>query len=155
MATPWCCRNMVGSPTTRKAIMNGLRTATASSYSHLAAHSHFGDAHSSLESIHVHAQGYQGRTWSAHLCPPLPAGPVYPPADVQLHVSLRHPVALCGLLPLVSECPFSCSSKGGETKGTSHSTMLLTSFSDNFENQENSESQILLRSSLSGRTADM
>ena len=33
------------------------------------------------------------------------------------------------LPPLVIECLFSCSSKGGETKGTAHSTMLLTSLS--------------------------
>ena len=103
-----------------------LRVTAASSYGCLTARSHFLSACTGLESIHVHAQGYQERAGHAHLSLPLPRGPVHPPSDVKLRVSLRHPVVLCGLPPLVSECPFSCSSKGEEKKGTAHSAMLLT-----------------------------
>ena len=41
MATPWGCRATMGSPTTEKAIMSWLRTATTSTYSCLRVCSHF------------------------------------------------------------------------------------------------------------------
>ena len=72
-----------------------------------------------------------GLPGESRVCSPisLPQWPIHPPSDVQLRVSLRHPVVLCGFLPLVSECLFSCSSKGRMMKGTAHSAILLTSSS--------------------------
>ena len=40
----------------------GLKVTISSSYGHLTAYSHFLDACNRLESIHVHAQGYQGES---------------------------------------------------------------------------------------------
>ena len=48
-------------------------------------------------------------------------------SGVPLRVFLIHPVVLCGLPLLASECPLSCSSKVGETKRITHSSMLLIS----------------------------
>ena len=42
-------------------------------------------------------------------------------------MSLRRPFVLSGFLLLINECPFSYSSKRGETKGTADSSMLLIS----------------------------
>ena len=108
----------------------GLRVTAASSYGQLTACSHFLGTCTRLEHICVHAQGYQWRAGCAHLSPPLSGGPIHPPSYLQWRVSLRHPVVLCGLPPLVSECPFSYSSKVGETEGTGPSAMLLTSLQE-------------------------
>ena len=107
---------------------HGLRAATASSSGCPSACSHIQGACTRLESICVHAQGYQGKAGHVHLSLPLP-GEASPSTlrCIVAWVSLRHPVVLCGYPPLVSECPFSGSSKGEKKKGTAPSTMLLTS----------------------------
>ena len=116
-------------PPTGKVIMGGLRSAVMSSYSHPKGCSHFWDAvlqwafshfwgtavlwalvpgRTSFVCMHRAAGEGQG---SVHLSALLPREPVHPPSHVQLHGSFRCPLVLCVFPPLVSDCPFSCSSK--------------------------------------------
>ena len=108
-----------------------LRVTTSSSYGHPGVCSHcwvLAPGWKVFVCMHRATKGQQGVL--TYLCHFLGDQSIHP--QMYNCVRLRHPVVFCWLPPLVSECLFSCSSKGGMMKGTAHSVMLLTSPSCTF-----------------------